>query len=78
MQFEITTDEHATQSNSGIILYKFELNFDTTEATQTFGGATVDHNTVNWWFKKFCSIYKKLDNKVRSCKPKTIDSEAVL
>ena len=38
----------------------------------------VDHSTVTRLYEKFCLHWKNLENQVRSGKPKTVDSEAVL
>ena len=41
------------------------------------GEDAVDHNTVTRCFKKFCSDCKNLNNKIRSGKTKTMDSEDI-
>ena len=60
------------------MLYEFQ----TVEATQslccTKGEGKVDHSAVTRWFKKFCLIYKNLDDQVLSCKPKIRDSKNML
>ena len=52
------------------MLYEFELGHNTTEATKNIycvkGESAVDHNTVNRWFKKFCSGCKNLDDQAVS------------
>ena len=39
---------------------------------------TVDHSKVTRCFKKFCLVWKKLDNLERSDRSKIVDSEAML
>ena len=50
------------------------------EATKDIYGAkcesTLDHNT--WYFKKFYSEYKNLDDQAKLGRPKTMDSGAML
>ena len=50
------------------------------EATKSYakGEDTVDHGRVTRWLKKFHSGYKNLDTLVRSDRPKTMDSAAML
>ena len=64
------------------MLSVFKMAYNHEESTKTFCRAkekdTVDHNTVNRWFKKFHSGCKSLDDQVRSGNLKAEDSEAVL
>ena len=64
------------------MLYEFELGSNTVEASKniccTKGKGSVDHSTVTRCFKKFQSVYKNLHNQVKSARPKTMDSEAML
>ena len=39
---------------------------------------TVDHRTVTRGSKKFCLVFKNLNDQIMSTKPKTKDSKAVL
>ena len=62
--------------NWELMLYKFELSYNTMEATKNICYAkdegTVDHSTVTRWFKKFCSGCNKLNDWVKSGMPKTV------
>ena len=64
------------------MFYKFKLAHNATEAAKNIYcveiKATIDHSTINRWFKKFCSGYKNLDNQTRSGSPKTKNSKAML
>ena len=63
------------------MLYEFELCHNIAEATKNIcakGEVTIDNSTISKWLKKFCSGYRNLDDWARSCKFKSIASEAVL
>ena len=64
------------------ILYTFKLGHNGAKVTKSICWAkdegTADHSTVTSWFKKICSGYKNLNNQLRSGRPKTIDSKAML
>ena len=81
MGFESRTNERGLIQE--LIIYEFELDYNAAvEATKNICFAKdegrVVPSTVTRWLKKFCSDCKKLDNKARSDRPKTVDSEAVL
>ena len=63
-----------------LMLYMFELGYNAAEATKNIccakGEGTVDHSTVNGWFKKFQPGCKNPDDQGRSGRPKTVDFEA--
>ena len=65
-----------------LILYKFKMGHHTTKETKIIfcvkGENTVDCRTVIRWFKKYRLGCKNLSNQVRSGRPKTVDSAAVL
>ena len=58
------------------------MSHNDTEATKNTScvkdEGAVDHSTVIRWFNKFCSGYKKLNDQVRSSRPKDEDSKAML
>ena len=58
-----------------ILLYKFELDYNTVEATKTIcnakGEGAVYHSTIIRGLKKFCLYCKNLDDKTSSVQPKT-------
>ena len=62
-----------------LMLYGFKLSYCTTEAPKNIccakGGGDVDHSSVTWWFKKFHSDCKNLNNQARS---KTVNFEAMI
>ena len=64
------------------MLYEFKQGHNTAEAMKNIccakGKGAINHSTVTRWFKKFCSNYKSFNNQVRTCRLKTINSEAVL
>ena len=78
-------DLKATQMNiqhsliQEIMIYKFKLNHNATEATKNIccikGEGSVDQATLTRGFKKFCSSYKKLNKKAKSGRPKITDSK---
>ena len=58
-----------------LIFYKFELGYNTMEATKDIcfvkSEDEVDHRTVTKWSKNFHSGCKNLDNQAKLCRPKT-------
>ena len=64
-----------------LILYEFEMGHDAVESTKNIfcvkSEGAVDHSTVTWGFRKFCSGYKNFNNQTRSSRPKIVDSETV-
>ena len=64
---------------SELILYKFKLSNNAMEATikTHCEKGSVDHCTGTKWFKKFRSGCKKLNDQVKSGRPKNVNSEAV-
>ena len=65
-----------------LTLYELELAHNAAEATKNIccvkGEGTVDNSTVTKSFKKFLHGYKYFDDQIRSGRPKTVDSDAVL
>ena len=63
-------------------LYELKLSHNTIESTKNICHVktenAVDHNTITWRLKKFCSGCKSLNGQVRSYIPKTTDSETML
>ena len=65
-----------------LALYRFELGHNAAEVTKNIlcmkvKGA-VDYSIVTRLFKEFCLGYKGLIYMARSCRLKTVDSEAML
>ena len=65
-----------------LMLYEFEMDHNAAEVTKNICCAksegAIDHDSVSSGFKKFCSVYKTLDDQKMSGRPKVIDTEAVL
>ena len=79
MWFKSHLDECATLSNLGI--YDFEPGHNITETVKHIcmkDEGALTHRTITRWFMKFCTGYKKLDDRAISDKPKTLDFEAML
>ena len=64
------------------MLHKFELGYKDAEIAKNIccakSESAVDHSTITKCLNRFRSGYKNLDGYVRSGRPKTVDSEAVL
>ena len=65
-----------------LLLYEFELSHNTTKVTRNIccakGWCTVDHTTVNRYFKKFRSDCKDLVHHSRPGRYKILDSKVML